>query len=174
MRIRTRLSMSADGFVTTPHGWPPLVADRAFIPGQTHGFAEFLPECEAALMGRTTFLPALAAERWPWPTLQVFVLASERPSGTPDEVVVDSDPERLLESLRAANQGRDVHLVGGPQTVETFRRLGALDELGLLVLPFLLGDGRRLTPEVSTDVALRLTSARPVPGGAVEIVYSVA
>jgi dihydrofolate reductase len=67
-----------------------------------------------------------------------------------------------------------VHLVGGPRTVETFRQLGALDELGLLVLPFLLGDGKRLTPTVSTDASLRLTSARPVPGGAVEVVYSVA
>jgi dihydrofolate reductase len=174
MRIRTRLSMSADGFVTTPDGWPAIVADKAFVPGQTHGFAEFLPECEAALMGRSTFLPALQAERWPWPTLQVFVLASERPPGTPDDVVVDSDPERLLEKLRAANQGRDVHLIGGPRTVETFRRLGALDELGLLILPFLLGDGLRLTPAVSTDASLELTSARPVPGGAVEVVYSVA
>jgi dihydrofolate reductase len=174
MRIRTRLSISADGFVTTPDGWPAIVADKAFVPGQTHGFAEFLPQCEAALMGRTTFLPALQAERWPWPTLQVFVLASERPPGTPDDVVVDGDPERLLDKLRAANQGRDVHLVGGARTVETFRQLGALDELGLLVLPFLLGDGKRLTPTVSTDVSLRLTSARPVPGGAVEIVYSVA
>jgi hypothetical protein len=34
-----RLSLSADGSVTTPHGWPPLVADRAFVPGKTHGFA---------------------------------------------------------------------------------------------------------------------------------------
>jgi hypothetical protein len=31
-------------------------------------------------------------------------------------VVVDSDPERLLEKLRAANRGREVHLVGGPRT----------------------------------------------------------
>ena len=54
MRTRTRLSMSADGFVTTPGGWPAIVADKGFVPGQTHGFAEFLPECEAALMGRAT------------------------------------------------------------------------------------------------------------------------
>jgi dihydrofolate reductase len=102
------------------------------------------------------------------------VLASERPPGTPDDVVVESDPERLLEQLRAANQGRDVHLIGGPQTVEIFRRLGALDELGLLVMRFLLGDGMRLTPAVSTDASLELIGARPVPGGAVEVVYSVA
>ncbi len=31
--------------------------------------------CDAVLMGRTTFEPALAAERWPWQNLDVFVLA---------------------------------------------------------------------------------------------------
>jgi dihydrofolate reductase len=172
MRIRTRLAMSADGYVTTPDGWVPLHADPTFDPGRSHGFPEFLQECEAALMGRTTFEPALAAERWPWPTLNVFVLASERPPGTPDHVVTDSDPERLLQKLRDANQGRDVHLVGGPRTVETFRRLGALDELGLLVLPLLLGGGTQLTPSVSPDAPLTLVSERALPGGTVEIIYA--
>jgi hypothetical protein len=56
-------------------------------------------------MGRTTFEPALANDRRPWPTLNVFVLASERPEGTPDHVVTDSDLMRLLE-IHAANKGR--------------------------------------------------------------------
>ena len=62
-------------------------------------------------MGRTTFEPAIGAPRWPWPDLDVFVLGSHRPEGTPDEVVVDSDPDALLEQIRAANRGGDVHLV---------------------------------------------------------------
>lgn len=31
-------------------------------------------------MGRTTFEPALSADRWPWPNLDVFVLGSQVPS----------------------------------------------------------------------------------------------
>jgi dihydrofolate reductase len=65
-----------------------------------------------------------------------------------------------------------VHLVGGPRTIETFRRLGALDELGLIVLPLLLGGGMQLTPALSTEARLTLTSARALPNGAVEIAYS--
>lgn len=171
MRIRTHLSMSADGYVTTPDGWPSLTADPAFVPGQSHGFPEFLEGCEAALMGRTTFEPALGSDRWPWPTLNVFVLASRRPPGTPEHVVCEHDPERLLELLRASNQGRDVHLVGGPRTIETFRALGALDELGLIVLPLLFGAGMKLTPSLSPEASLTLKSERSLPGGSVEIVY---
>ncbi|HEY3726671.1 MAG TPA: dihydrofolate reductase family protein [Solirubrobacteraceae bacterium] len=171
MQIRSRLSMSADGYVTTPDGWPAQLADPAFVAGQSHGIREFLDGCEAALMGRTTFEPAVGADRWPWPNLNVFVLGSQRPPGTPDDVVTDSDPVRLLEKVRAANSGGFVHLIGGPTTIETFRALGALDRLELVVLPLLLGDGMRLTPALSLRTALSFRSERALPGGSVEIVY---
>ena len=138
MKIRARLSISADGYVTTPGGWPALNNDR-----------------------------------WPWPSLDVFVLASSRPEGMPDDVVVDADPAALLERLRAANRGGDVHLVGGPRTIETFRALGALDELQLVVLPLLLGGGMRLTEGLSPEAGLTFVRSRPLDGGAVEIVYAV-
>jgi dihydrofolate reductase len=172
MQIRARMSMSADGYVTTPGGWPALTADPAFASGQSHGIREFLDGCEAALMGRTTFEPALTNERWPWPGLDVFVLASRRPDGTPDHVVTDGDPARLLERLRAANRGGDVHLVGGPRTIEAFRALGALDTLELVVVPLLLGGGLRLTPALAADADLAFVSERALPGGSVEIVYA--
>jgi dihydrofolate reductase len=114
VQIRTRMCMSLDGYVTTPDGRPVQLADPAFVPGQSYGFPEFQQSCDAALMGRVTFEPALGADRWPWPKLDVFVLGSHRPAGTPDHVVVDDDPARLLEKLREANRGGDVHLVGGP------------------------------------------------------------
>jgi dihydrofolate reductase len=175
MQIRTRFSISADGYVTTPEGWPALIADPHFVSGESHGFPEFQESCEAVLMGRTTFEPALANDRWPWPNLDVFVLGTNVPTdGAPVPIVTDSDPVRLLEKLRTANNGKDVHLVGGPRTIETFRTLGALDKLGLLVLPLFLGGGMRLTPSVSTDSQLALESERSLPGGSVEIVYACA
>lgn len=172
MQIRTRLCISADGYVTTPDGNPVQLADPAFVPGESYGFPEFQQSCDAVLMGRTTFEPALEADRWPWPKLDVFVLGSHRPNGTPDDVIVDSEPGRLLEKLRDADRGGDVHLVGGPRTIETYRALGALDKLGLILLPILVGEGMRLTPSLSTDAELTLESESPLPGGPVEIVYA--
>lgn len=40
MVIRTRFSISADGYVTTPSGWPALTADPAFVPANSHGWPE--------------------------------------------------------------------------------------------------------------------------------------
>jgi dihydrofolate reductase len=173
MQIRTRMCTSLDGYVTTPAGRPAQLADPAWDP-ELFGFGELQASCDAVLMGRTTFEPALGAPRWPWPELDVFVLGSRRPPGTPDHVVVDANPARLLGQVRAANRGGDVHLVGGPRTIETFRRLGALDVLGLIVLPVLIGGGLQLTPFVSNAADLTFESARALPTGAVELTYACA
>jgi dihydrofolate reductase len=173
MQIRTRMCTSVDGYVATPDGRPAQLADPNWSPAG-YGFVEFQARCDAVLMGRTTFEPAIGAEQWPWQDVDVFVLASQRPEGTPDDVIVDSDPARLLERIRAANRGGDVHLVGGPRTIETFRRLGAVDELGLIVVPVLLGSGMQLPPAVSTDATLRLEREHALPSGAVELVYTFA
>ncbi len=172
MAILTRMCTSLDGYVTTPDGRPVQLAFGGWDAGAL-GFYELQARCDAVLMGRTTFEPALTAPSWPWGDLAVYVLGSRRPAGTPDRVVVDDDPTRLLGRLREANRGGHVHLVGGPRTVETFRALGALDELRLLVLPILTGAGRQLTPDVDTDIALRFVDARPWPAGVVEITYQV-
>ncbi len=122
MQIHARMSMSADGYVTTPDGWPSLTADPAFVGGESHGIREFLEGCEQALMGRVTFEPALTHHR---------------------------------------------------RTIETYRALGALDKLELVVLPLLFGGGMRLTPSLSVDTELAFESERALPGGSVEIVYAV-
>ena len=162
MQICTRFSVSADGYAVTPDGWPPLTRDPQFVSGRSHGFPEFQAHCEAVLMGRTTFEPALTNDRWPWPNLDVFVLGRDVPTdGAPGQVIADPDPHVLLDKVRTANKGRDVHLVGGLQTIETFRALGAIDRLGLLVLPFFLGEGRLATPRsASTRASCSRTPSR--------------
>jgi dihydrofolate reductase len=156
MKILTRMCMSLDGYVTTPDGWPVQMADPGFSP-DAYGFSDFQK--------------ALDAVRWPWGDLDVFVLGSQRPDGTPDNVVIEGDPATLLERIRAANKGGDVHLVGGPKTVEAFRAIGALDQLGLIVLPLFVGSGMQMTPDVTSDIGLTLNSQSVLPSGVVELVY---
>jgi hypothetical protein len=173
MRIRARMSISADGYVTTPSGWPALTADPSFLPGESHGIREFLASCEAALMGRTTFEPALGISRWPWPNLDVFVLASQRPPGTPNHVVVENDPEVLLEKLHACNPRRR----HPPRRRSAYDRGVSRDrravQAGVGRAPVSARQRMRLTPALSVDAALSFESERALPGGSVKIVYAV-
>lgn len=170
MQIRTRMCISLDGCISRADGMPVQLEDSGWDP-EAYGFGELQGACDAVLMGRTTLLPALGGGRWPWPGLDVFVLGSERPEGTPDDVVIESGPARLLERVRDANRGGDVHLVGGPTTIESYRRLGAIDEFGLILLPIVVGEGMRLSPAFHPDGRLDLGSERVLPGGAVELLY---
>jgi dihydrofolate reductase len=173
MKIVTRMCTSLDGYVTTHAGLPVQLAFDGWDAGAL-GFYELQARCDAVLMGRTTFEPALAAPFWPWGDLRVYVLGSRRPEGTPDGVVIDDDATRLLDRVRRDNNGGDVHLVGGPKTIATVLALGALDQFGLMVLPILTGDGRHLTPEVAVDTSLLRAGVRQWPAGVVELTYDVA
>jgi dihydrofolate reductase len=171
MQIRTRMCTSLDGYISNADGLPVQLSDPEFDP-EAYGFVEFQAKSDAVLMGRVTLLPALeVADQWPWSDVDVFVLGSERPEGTPDDVVMESDPQRLLERVREANRGGDVHLIGGPRTIETYRELGAIDEFGLVVLPILAGEGMQMTPAVHAEGRLTLKSQRALPKDAVELVY---
>jgi dihydrofolate reductase len=140
------------------------------------GSPEFIQGCDAVVMGRTTFLPALGAPHWPWPGLQVYVLTSRPlPANTPDDVIVVPDgPAALVERLRSRGSDGDVHLVGGPRTKRAFCELGALDRLELLILPVLLGSGVPLSPRQAPPISLRLLrSDRTFPDGSAGLVYAV-
>ena len=176
MLIKSRMGVSVDGFVATPDGVPALHAMPGFVPGVSHGFPEFIEGCDAVVMGRTTFLPALGAPGWPWPGLRVYVLTSRPlPPGAPADVVVArGGPAGLAEQLRSRGSDGDVHLVGGPRTIRAFQEVGALDRLEILVLPVLLGDGIPLSPGQAPPLPLRLRgSDRIFPDGTAELVYAV-
>jgi dihydrofolate reductase len=79
----------------------------------------------------------------------VFVLTHHsRPplvmaGGTTFHFVTDG-PAAALQRARAAAGGADVRLGGGAATVQQYLRAGLVDELGLAVVPVLLGSGERL------------------------------
>lgn len=176
MLIRSRMGISADGFVATPDGLPALHVEPSFVPGVSHGFPEFIENCDAVVMGRTTFLPALGGlPGWPWPGLQVYVLTSSPlPDTAPEDVIVGAGgPAELAKQLRSRGSDKDVHLVGGPRTIRAFHEAGELDRLEIVVLPILLGDGIPLSPRGAGRVPLRLLNAeRTFPDGSAELVYA--
>ncbi|MGI8449322.1 MAG: dihydrofolate reductase family protein [Streptosporangiaceae bacterium] len=175
MLIKSRMGISADGLVSTPEGVPAIAVAAGFESGGSHGYPEFIEGCDAVVMGRTTFLPALGAPQWAG--LQVYVLTSSPlPAGTPEHMVTARlGPAHLLDQLRSRPSGGDVHLVGGPQTIRAFRELGALDRLDLVVLPMLLGEGLPLSPQGAPSVPLTLLRAdRTFPSGSAELVYTPA
>lgn len=91
----------------------------------------------------------------------VYVLTHERrepwvrPGGTTFYFVNDG-PEQALELARQAAGDRDVRIAGGPNLIQQYLNLGAVDELEIALVPTLLGGGRRLFDDVTTAPAYRI------------------
>lgn len=87
-------------------------------------------------------------------------------------ITASADPAELLSLMQQANFDGDVHLVGGQQTINAFRAIGALDDLGIVVMPILLGDGLPLTPAGAKPEPFQLVSSRTFPDGSIEHLYT--
>jgi dihydrofolate reductase len=173
MRVRTNFFVTLDGKVSGPDGRPVQLLLPGFTGRDSYGLPEFLANCEAVVMGRTTFLPALGAPQWPWQQ-PVFVLTSSPlPENTPGDVQAAQTATELLRLMEAAGIDGDVHLVGGPTTMQAFKEIGALREVWLHVVPLILGDGQSLAPDGATPLSLTLHSTRTFPDGVVELGYTV-
>jgi len=196
MLIRTHVGVSLDGFVATPDGLPAWDAMLTFGPG-SHGNDEFSAQCAAVVIGRTSFDQGFEVGHWlpdwPYAGKQVYVLTSRPlPAKATEMGIVASrgGPAGLVEQLRGAGLAGDVQVLGGARTIQAFLEVGALDRLGMVVLPVLLGKGIPLFPleiatfshetweaslaapnEAAARPPLRLEDQRVFPDGAVELVY---
>ncbi len=113
----------------------------------------------ATIMGRHMFGP----QRGPWPNEEwkgwwgenppyhhpVFVLSHHEHSsfeldGGTSFTFVHDGIESALERAFAAAQGKDVRIGGGPATVSQYLKAGLIDELHLVLVPILLGEGERI------------------------------
>jgi dihydrofolate reductase len=194
MLIRTHVGISLDGFLATPDGRPTWDAIPTF-DGTSHGHDDFTALIDAVVIGRSSF--DQAAAEWlvnsPWPGKPVYVLTSQPlPTGSSDAGFIASQggPAGLVKQLREANLARDVQVLGGSRTIQAFLELGAIDRLGIVVLPILLGKGIPLfaidpapfskqawdahlaSPSASpARPLLRLDHQRQYRDGSVELVY---
>jgi dihydrofolate reductase len=174
MRIVARFALSLDGFSADRDGAPAILAAPDFDHGRTsHGIPEFNAGCDAVAMGRTTFDPAVTNEWWPWPDLDVHVLTSHPlPDGDfPSEIVAHSDPAEMAGALRE-RYTKDVLLLGGPRTITTLLDLGEVDQVIVLVVPALLGEGLPFAQDPRTRRDLRLEGQKAYPDGTVELEYT--
>ena len=67
--------------------------------------------------------------------------------------------------------GKAVYVVGGPGLIASLIDAGLLDELRLIVHPFVTGGGTALFGELSGRRALDLVSAAPMSSGRVNLTY---
>ena len=140
---------SIDGFIAREDGNIDWLLDIPNPDGSDFGFARFMENIDALVMGRNTFETVITFDEWLY-SKPVFVYSSklkeipekyrekaEIISGTPQEVVT------LLNS-----RGFNNLYIDGGAAIRSFLNEGLIDEFIITRIPILLGRGIPLFKEI--------------------------
>ncbi len=87
-----------------------------------------------------------------------------------DTTVLSGDVAAALDELKA-RPGGELQVHGSGQLVRWLLDNDLVDEIGLLVCPIIVGQGRRLFPDDGPDLALDQLESRAFPSGITLQVY---
>jgi dihydrofolate reductase len=152
---------------TDREGWAKLGLDEAL-------------GAEAFLLGRRSY--EYLAARWPSRTgewadrlnsMPKYVVSStlEDPEWN-NSTVLTGDVVDAVSKLKQELDG-EIVVAGSRSLVHTLMEHDLVDELRLVVYPFVLGDGERLFGETSDKKTLRLRDSRTIGHGLVLLTYEV-
>jgi dihydrofolate reductase len=169
------IATSLDGFIARPDGDIGWLLERD-DPTEDHGYASFIADKDAIVMGRGSYEKVLTMGEWAYDR-PVLVL-SRQLAGTPV-------PEALQGKVRFSNctpsdamtqlasEGvRRVYVDGG-QVVQSFLRDSLIADMVVTTVPVLIGTGIPLFGALPQDVSLALESSRHFPSGLVQSTYRV-
>jgi dihydrofolate reductase len=86
------------------------------------------------------------------------------------ELLLARDDDELVRAVsdHKARPGKDIVVIGGVRTGQTFARLGLVDEYVLMVHPIAIGEGKRLFTQ---RTPLELLGATPYGNGVTQLRY---
>lgn len=162
-RIRVYIATSVDGFIAGPNDeldWLGDPSPDAVLPPGALGFAEFMAQVGAMVMGRRTYdVVRGMGPDWYYGDTPVLV-RTQRPldAGAPPSVQPIAGPiDACLDRALALAGGRDVYVDGGA-TIREALDAGRVDELVVTVAPILLGQGVPLFAGLQRRHPLRVVS----------------
>jgi dihydrofolate reductase len=172
--------VSVDGVAEAPEKWTtPYVDDEV---GQT--MQAGMDASDAMLLGRRTYEEFAAY--WPDKTSQDdpyadYINATQKFVVSTTLKLVEWRNSTLItgdvvEELTKLKQqpGKNLTIVGSPTLMRSVLRDGLLDRLDLLVVPIVVGAGKRLFEEGIGELPLDLVDSRTFKTGAVSLAYAPA
>jgi dihydrofolate reductase len=182
-KVIAGITMSVDGYIAGPNDGPgkglgeggerlhywvfggPWTYDDGPKGDASGDDAEWLSEMTsrigAVVGGRWTYE---AARHWgdenPWEL--PFFIVTHRPEEEPEggAFTFVSGVEEAVARAREAAGDKDVHVMGGADTIRQALEAGLVDELTIIIAPVTLGDGKRLFDGFSKSLELEQLGVR--------------
>jgi dihydrofolate reductase len=162
------VAASLDGYIAGPSGEADWITMDPEID-----FAALFARFDVVLMGRRTYDQVRAmggGEAMPGVT-SIVASRTLRPEDCPGATVIGDGLEERVRELRAGG-GKDIWLFGGGVLFRSLLDAGLVDEVGVAVMPVLLGGGVPLLA-AGGRAKLRLTGSKIYQSGIVSLEYVV-
>ena len=132
-----------DGYIADKNGGTDWLHSIPNPDNEDMGYAKFMADIDALVMGRNTFDTICAFDmEWPYKK-PVFVLSNTMktaPEGYQDKVeLLKGDVSEILKTIH--EKGHKNLYIDGGKTIQRFLKEGAIDEMTITVIPYLLGGG---------------------------------
>ena len=159
-KVMAGMTMSLDGFINDRDGSAQSLSPDFEELLEAPSFKEMTENTGAVIMGRNTYE---MADPFLWVNddyefqVPLFILTHTPPEKFPkgnDKLTVTFVTDGIESAISQAKQAagdKMVQIIGGADTIQQSLNSGLCDELGIDVMPLLLGKGLRLFENIDTD-----------------------
>ncbi|MDR2773130.1 MAG: dihydrofolate reductase family protein [Tannerella sp.] len=146
--IKIFIAVSLDGFIAFPDGGMDWLAGLSCPTLNEFRDKTFYDSIDTVIMGNGAYLEIASFDvDWPYKDKMAYVL-SRRNDNLPPKATVSYLTENVLERIRQikCQEGKDIWLLGGGQTIRLLLNHDLVDELQLCYIPVMMGEGIPLFP----------------------------
>jgi dihydrofolate reductase len=175
-KVKYVVGVSLDSYIAGPDGsvdWLDRATRKA--KGEDFGMAEFFKSIDTVLMGRKTYEIALklGMNKGGYRGMKNYIFSRTQPSGERDGVeFVSGSIANFVADLKR-KPGKDIWLCGGGELAREALKDGVVDEIGLGVVPMLIGGGLAAFPAGFAETELELSECKQYKGGVIGLTYTV-
>lgn len=149
------IATSLDGFIATSDGGIDWLYEVPNPDSSDYGYAEFMSNIDAIVMGRNTFEQVLTFGEWPYDK-PVFVLSNsltKLPEALLNKAgIVTGEIKTIVNQLK--QRGYNNLYIDGGATIQSFLKEDLIDEIIITRFPILLGNGFPLFSRLDTRLNL--------------------
>lgn len=172
MTLYVYIAQSLDGFIADKNGGIEWLTEIPNPDNSDFGFAEFMTNIDAVVMGRNTFEKVQSFGVWPY-MKPVYVISStlhilpKEYSGKAE--ILNLKPSQIIERLK--KDGLQNLYIDGGALIQSFLSNDLIDELIITSIPILLGDGISLFGKLGRSLKFKFLKSEVLNNSLVKSHY---